>query len=352
MAAFGDGLLGGDSPEDSPEIDGVEDDFFAFAELRASGAIKLSDAGEEAQTAAAVDPAISFCRVLTPETWAQLKHKTDAAAFANTEVTKLVLDIRPEKERVLRGVKPGNELVDSSGFGPASAMFIPFFLQSEKFQWHFPFARCVFICVLCIFPFFTSSPQPEFPPCLRVSDLTSLRHPHQKRKHLMSKMAALNPYAHHTFNKKQYTEEERDFVLLTVTRFEDHGGVVCLELWPSDTLDADRVADVVETVKQFVSPELGEFCFHPMSPGQEKNCSRKVAAKGIRVITSGDLFGAVKYQPLTLGRAVGRIRFMTTKQLERTGSRALVIKVRFLKGVLFFLLFCFPARDICRWSLT
>lgn len=115
------------------------------------------------------------------------------------------------------------------------------------------------------------------------------------------------------FNTTEYFSPSRRFILGAVTHYEGPGAWA-LELSPYDTASAAMIARLYGAVKAaaFFGPALA---FHPTSDaitGVARGLS------GVRVVTTDQLYARIDYQPLTLGTAVGRLRFLTANALAST----------------------------------
>ena len=124
---------------------------------------------------------------------------------------------------------------------------------------------------------------------------------------------------HATFNILQYRRPERRFVLGTLTRYRDQD-VWAFELVAGDTLDVPRTARVFEAVRRrvFFAEALR---YHPVPPAHERALDAFREAS-VPVVTTQQLFGAVRYQPVNPGEAYGYLRFVVGEvspaQVRRT----------------------------------
>jgi hypothetical protein len=128
-----------------------------------------------------------------------------------------------------------------------------YFLQSEKYNWHFGFAK----------------------------------------KYLLTRVEAAHPYAHHRFNKKQYLEDDRDYVLGSLVKYNDQERI-CFELWAGDTIDAARFVDVFRHVSSLIELSGQTVSYRPMSEDQETRIAPQIRNAGFPVLTAKDLFGNSK----------------------------------------------------------
>jgi hypothetical protein len=115
------------------------------------------------------------------------------------------------------------------------------------------------------------------------------------------------------FNRTEYYEPSRRFILGAVTHYEDVG-VWALELSPYDTASAEMISTLFHAVKNaaFYGPALA---FHPTSEAV-KNIAKKLPGD-IPIITTDQLYAQIAYQPLNPARAVGRLFFTTADALDQ-----------------------------------
>ena len=113
------------------------------------------------------------------------------------------------------------------------------------------------------------------------------------------------------FNTTEYFSPSRRFILGAVTHYEGPGAWA-LELSPYDTASAAMATALYNAVKgaAFFGPALS---FHPTSDAVQ-SMSRALSS-GVRVVTTDQLYASIAYQPLTLGTAIGRLRFATATSL-------------------------------------
>jgi hypothetical protein len=114
------------------------------------------------------------------------------------------------------------------------------------------------------------------------------------------------------FNQTEYFTPDRRFVLGAVTHYEGPD-IWALELSPYDTASADMIAALFKAVRgaSFVGSKLA---FHPTSESVAIEAQK--LPPDIPVVTTDDLYAGIDYQPLSLGTAVGRLRFMTAAALD------------------------------------
>jgi hypothetical protein len=113
------------------------------------------------------------------------------------------------------------------------------------------------------------------------------------------------------FNNSEYYSPERRFILGAVTYYEEPK-VWALEVAPYDTASAAMITTLYQAVRAaaFFGPAL---TFHPSSDGVAAEA--KKLASTVRVKTTADLYANTAFQPLTLGRAIGRLHFTTAASL-------------------------------------
>ena len=116
------------------------------------------------------------------------------------------------------------------------------------------------------------------------------------------------------FNTTQYFSPDRRFVLGAVTYY-DQPQRWALELSPYDTASKEMIEHLFLTVKHagFFGPELA---FHPTSEALATVAATLPA--WVPVVTTDELYAGIDYQPLALGTAYGRLRFITAAELTTT----------------------------------
>lgn len=114
------------------------------------------------------------------------------------------------------------------------------------------------------------------------------------------------------FNETEYYKPDRRFLLGAVTHYEGPDLWV-FELSPYDTAHVEMIEKVMEVLSgaTYFSKALG---FHPTSSAIEQ-LSQNLSEK-IRIVTTDDIYAATQYQPLTLGRAKGRLHFVKAQDLS------------------------------------
>jgi hypothetical protein len=113
------------------------------------------------------------------------------------------------------------------------------------------------------------------------------------------------------FNTTEYFTPDRRFILGAVTHYES-ANAWALELSPYDTASAAMITTLYNAVKDaaFFGPALA---FHPTSDAV--TATARGLASNIRQTTTDQLYARIDYQPLTLGTAIGRLRFATATTL-------------------------------------
>jgi hypothetical protein len=112
---------------------------------------------------------------------------------------------------------------------------------------------------------------------------------------------------HGAFNVREYRRDDRRFILGTLTRYRDQD-VWAYELIAADTLDLARTAQAFRTVRDavFFGAQLR---YRPVPPTHEARVE-EIRAAGVPVVTTQDIFGSTRYQPLNPGEAWGYLRFI------------------------------------------
>lgn len=113
------------------------------------------------------------------------------------------------------------------------------------------------------------------------------------------------------FDSVQYASPERRFILGAVTYYEDPKLWV-LELAPYDNASAELITKLLTALRKHTY--FGkELAFHPSSVQQEM--SAQMLDERQRVVTNEDIYRNTAYQPLTLGEAMGKLRFVRADEL-------------------------------------
>jgi pyruvate, water dikinase len=125
------------------------------------------------------------------------------------------------------------------------------------------------------------------------------------------------------FNATEYLKPTRRFVLAAVTYYEGPAEWV-LEFSPYDTASADMTTRLMKKLRSaaYFGPALA---FHPTSSLVEATAEK--LDPSIRILSTDDLYAKTDYQPLTLGRNMGRLRFLKAADLETEylGYRELLV---------------------------
>jgi hypothetical protein len=113
-----------------------------------------------------------------------------------------------------------------------------------------------------------------------------------------------------TFNTTEYFSPERRFLLGAVTHYEGPD-VWALEISPYDTASPEMITTLFTAVKArgFFGPALR---FHPTSEA----VAATVAALPLPLVTTDELYAGIDVQPLSVGTAIGRLRFESAANLE------------------------------------
>jgi hypothetical protein len=113
------------------------------------------------------------------------------------------------------------------------------------------------------------------------------------------------------FNTKSYYADDRRFLLGMVTYYRGPK-VWALKLAPYDTASLPKLTKLYQAVRQaaWFGPRLA---LYPTSDSQEARASKLPAS--VKVMTTDQLYASMDHQPMTLGNAVGRLRFATAQDL-------------------------------------
>ncbi|HOX46569.1 MAG TPA: PEP/pyruvate-binding domain-containing protein [Myxococcota bacterium] len=114
------------------------------------------------------------------------------------------------------------------------------------------------------------------------------------------------------FNTSEYYKPTRRFLLGAVTHYEGAGAWV-YEIAPYDTAEADFIARAYRAIATHACFGA-ELRFHPTSDDVAHNAADLPST--VEVITTDELYAGIDYQPLNLGTALGRLRFITAAELE------------------------------------
>ncbi len=132
--------------------------------------------------------------------------------------------------------------------------------------------------------------------------------------------SALHPVEDHAaFNIREYRQPDRRFVLGTLAHYRDQD-VWAFELIAGDQLDLARTTRAFQLVRERVYFGA-RLRYRPVPPEHERRVEEFRAA-GVPIVTTNDIFGATRYQPLNPGEAFGYLRFLTGEptpaQVRRT----------------------------------
>jgi hypothetical protein len=125
------------------------------------------------------------------------------------------------------------------------------------------------------------------------------------------------------FNQTEYYSPDRRFILGAVTHYEGPG-IWAYELSPYDNASAEMIAGAYGKIVEacFCGEDL---FFHPTSKAIEE-VAKKLPAS-VKVISTDSLYQGIDYQPLNYGTSMGRLVFMTARELETNyvGFRDIVV---------------------------
>jgi len=111
---------------------------------------------------------------------------------------------------------------------------------------------------------------------------------------------------HELFNQFEYQDPKRRFEMGTIVHYLD-SDLWAMELASSDTLSGERIVRLHETLRDALW--LGDrLRFHPLSDLQETNIA--AVRDRLPLVSTAEVFAGVHYQPLTLGRTFGYLRFV------------------------------------------
>lgn len=114
------------------------------------------------------------------------------------------------------------------------------------------------------------------------------------------------------FNRTEYYSPDRRFVLGAVTYYEGPDAWT-LEIAPYDKATPEMLAKIYGAVRDaaYFGPAL---LFHPTSETIESELD--ALPDEVAVITTGELYEDIDYQPLNLATGVGRLRFVNADELQ------------------------------------
>ncbi len=114
------------------------------------------------------------------------------------------------------------------------------------------------------------------------------------------------------FNLTEYYDPNRRFVLGAITRYEGPG-VWTYEVAPYDNADAEMISAAFQQIAEscFCGDEL---YFHPTSQVLEQEARN--LPNSVQIITTDEFYEGIDYQALNYGTTLGRLVFITAKELE------------------------------------
>ncbi len=116
------------------------------------------------------------------------------------------------------------------------------------------------------------------------------------------------------FNTTEYYSPDRRFLLGSVNYYSGPEAWA-YELAPYDTADADMVATAYELI-QSSAYFGGDLAFHPTSVDQEELAEELPSS--VKIVTTGELFEGIDYQPLNTGTTTGILRFHAAEDVDGT----------------------------------
>jgi hypothetical protein len=125
------------------------------------------------------------------------------------------------------------------------------------------------------------------------------------------------------FNTTEYYTPDRRFVCGAITRYAGPG-VWTYEIAPYDNASVQMIAMAYQKIAD--SCYFGDsLYFHPTSSTIEKVAAGLPAS--VKIITTDELFKSINYQPLNFGTSMGRLVFITAKELDTgyVGFRDIVV---------------------------
>jgi hypothetical protein len=114
------------------------------------------------------------------------------------------------------------------------------------------------------------------------------------------------------FNQTEYYSPDRRFILGALTHYEGPD-VWVFEISPYDTATPEMVTLAYRAIREssFIGKKLA---FHPTSEAVE--AMAKNLPSDVKVMSTDEIFAGVDYQPLNLGKTMGRLSFVQASQLE------------------------------------
>ncbi len=125
------------------------------------------------------------------------------------------------------------------------------------------------------------------------------------------------------FNQTEYYSPNRRFILGSITYYES-SDTWAYEIAPYDNASAEMIALALGKIME--SAYFGEeLKFHPTSLTIELE-AKKLSSE-FKTISTQELFKDITYQPLNYGKSLGRLIFITAKELETeyVGFRDIVV---------------------------
>lgn len=114
------------------------------------------------------------------------------------------------------------------------------------------------------------------------------------------------------FNQTEYYSIDRRFILGAVTYYEGPK-VWTYEIAPYDNASAEMINIAYQKIK--ANAYFGDsLCFHPAS--QQVENVAKGLPDSVKIITTDELYKDIDYQPLNYGTSMGKLVFVTAKELE------------------------------------
>lgn len=121
------------------------------------------------------------------------------------------------------------------------------------------------------------------------------------------------------FNAATYFRDQRRFLAGTILHHESYtaadgtNGLFAIELWPSDPVTARHVTAAYRAIEAALPFARSRLAYHPAGSTQEarlRDDAEALAAAGVRVILTTELFAGVTYTPMNLGVAFGILRII------------------------------------------
>lgn len=114
------------------------------------------------------------------------------------------------------------------------------------------------------------------------------------------------------FNETEYSSKNRRFLLGAITYYEGPK-IWTYEISPYDNASAEMINLAYQKIAS--SSYFGDsLYFHPTSQDVEKVAQS--LPDSVKIITTDELFKDIDYQPLNYGTSIGKLVFITAKQLE------------------------------------